>query len=117
MPNHIARLDVHEKMLAFCSGRHRSRREVPLRASAGGHQPRGVALADWLIEREVEEVVMGNDRAVLATGCGRRWSCTGGGGARSAKARPPAPQEPAAYGMAVASALLPPVHKTPFAVQ
>lgn len=58
MPYHIAGIDVHEKMLAVVVATSRST-AISLRTFEDGTSPAQLrALADWLAERDVAEVVM-----------------------------------------------------------
>jgi hypothetical protein len=71
MPYQIAGIDVHKKMLAVVVADVEVDAEYRFERLKVGTSPAELrALADWLVKREVEEVVMGIDRAVLAARVG-----------------------------------------------
>jgi hypothetical protein len=82
MAYRIAGIDVHKKMVAVViadvdvAGTWRFERR---QLGTSPTQLRG--LADWLVEREVVEVVM-ESTAQYWRRCGRRWSATGNRGCR-----------------------------------
>ena len=87
MPYRIAGIDVHKKMLAVVVADVELDEEYRFERLTVGTSPAELrTLADWLVQRDVEEVVMESTRSTGAL-CGKRWSCTGGRNAGRAKAR------------------------------
>jgi hypothetical protein len=77
MPYRIAGIDVHKKMLAIAVADVEIEGDVHFERLKVGTSPVQLrALAEWLVEREVEEVVM-ESTAQYWRQCGRRWSGTG----------------------------------------
>jgi hypothetical protein len=71
MPYHIAGIDVHKKMLAVAVADVAVEGDFHFERLKVGTNPVQLrALADWLVEREVDGSRDGIDRAVLATGLG-----------------------------------------------
>jgi hypothetical protein len=71
MPYHIAEIDVHKKMLAIAVADVEVEGDFHFERLKVGTSPVQLrALADWLVEREVEEVVMESTAQYLATGLG-----------------------------------------------
>jgi hypothetical protein len=89
MPYQIAGIDVHKKMLAVVVANVEVDGDYHFERLKVGTSPAQLrALADWLVEREVEEVVM---ESTTSTGdrCGRHWSGTGGRRAERVRERAP----------------------------
>ena len=87
MPYVIAGIDVHKKMLAVVVADVALEEEYRFERLTVGTSPGELrALADWLVDREVEEVVM-ESTASIGDPSGRRWSCTGDRSAGRVKAR------------------------------
>ncbi|MCA1561631.1 MAG: hypothetical protein LC753_04770 [Acidobacteria bacterium] len=88
MPYHFAGIDMHKKMLAVVVADVEGEGEYRFERRKVGTSPAELrALADWLVERAVDEVAM---ESTHSTGdpCGKRWS---GIGRRSVgRSRPPA---------------------------
>jgi hypothetical protein len=77
MPYHIAGIDVHKKMLAVAVADVEVEGDFHFERLKVGTSPVQLrALAEWLVEREVEEVVMESTRSI-GDRSGRRWSGTG----------------------------------------
>jgi hypothetical protein len=88
MPYRIAGIDVHKKMLAVVGADAEVEGDYYFERLKVGTSPAQLrALADWLAEREVEEVVMESTRSIGDL-FGRRWSCTGDRSVGRARARP-----------------------------
>jgi len=77
MPYHIAGIDVHKKILAVAVADVAVEGDFHFERLKVGTSPVQLrALADWLVEREVDEVVM-ESTAQYGDRSGRRWSGTG----------------------------------------
>ena len=71
MPYHIAGIDVHKKMLAVAVADVAVEGDFHYERLKVGTSPVQLrALADWLVEREVDEVVMESTAQYWATGLG-----------------------------------------------
>ena len=71
MPYRIAGIDVHKKMLAVVVADVEVDGEFDFERQKAGTTPTDLRrLADWLVEHEVEEVVMESTAQVLAAGVG-----------------------------------------------
>ena len=82
MPYRIAGIDVHEKMLAVVVADVEVEGDFQFDRQKIATSPADLRpLAEWLVDREVEEVVMESTRAVLASGL------EGAGAALAAEAR------------------------------
>ena len=82
MPYRITGIDVHKKMLAVVVADVEIDGEYLFERQKVGTSPADLrTLADWLVAREVEEVVMESTAQVPGGRCGKPWSSTG---ARSA---------------------------------
>src|SRR4029453_41235 len=77
LPYRIAGINVHKKMLAVAVADVEVEGDVHFERLKVGTSPVQLrALAEWLVEREVEEVVMESTAQYWRPG-GRRWSGTG----------------------------------------
>jgi hypothetical protein len=86
VPYRIAGIDVHKKMLAVVVADVEVDGDFHFTRQKVGTTPTDLrALADWLVEQEVEEVVM-ESTAQYWRRCGKPWNSTGGLGAVRAKA-------------------------------
>src|SRR5580693_1322487 len=91
MPYQIAGIDVHKKMLAVVVADVEVEGDYHFERLKVGTSPAQLrALADWLVEREVEEVVWNRPRST-GDPCGRHWSSPGGRCAGRAQERAPCP--------------------------
>jgi hypothetical protein len=89
MPYHIAGIDVHKKMLAVVVADVDVEGEYQFERRKVGTRPAELrTLADWFVEREVEEVVM-ESTAQYWRPVWRRWSTPGGRCVGSVKTRAP----------------------------
>jgi hypothetical protein len=77
MPYQIAGIDVHKKMLAVVVADVEVDGDFTFERQKTGTTPLDLRrLADWLVEREVEEIVM-ESTAQIGGRCGRHWSNIG----------------------------------------
>ncbi len=91
MPYRIAGIDVHKKMLAVVVADIEVDGDYDFDRLKVGTSPSQLrALADWLVEHEVEEVVMESTAQYWRPGVGGAWSRIGGPSAVHAMARAPA---------------------------
>ena len=92
MSYRMAGIDVHKKMLAIVVSDVEVDAQFQFERRMFGSNPEQLrALAAWLVEREVEEVVM-ESTAQSGSQCGKRWKDIGSLYARSEKARSGGPE-------------------------
>jgi len=78
MAYRIAGIDVHKKMLAVVVADVEVEGEYEFERRRFGASPEHLRLlAEWLLEREVDEVVM-DPRRNIGNQCGEPWNGTGG---------------------------------------
>jgi RNase H-fold protein (predicted Holliday junction resolvase) len=76
MPYRIAGIDVHEKMLGVAVAEVGVEGDVDFERKVGTSPVQLRALAEWLVEREVQELVLQSTRSI-GDQSGRRWNGTG----------------------------------------
>jgi hypothetical protein len=87
MPYRIAGIDVHKKMLAVVVADVEIDGDFHFDRQKVGTTPADLrGLADWLVEQDVEEVVM-ESTAQYGGRCGKRWNSIGGPDAGRATVR------------------------------
>ena len=87
MPYRIAGIDVHKKVLAVVVSDVEIESEYQFERRMFGSNPQQLqSLATWLLEQEVEEVVM-ESTANIGNQFGKRWSGIGSRYASSEKAQ------------------------------